>query len=696
MKRLKRLLLMMTGLVCVSVALILILAKILITPERVRESLVPLVTETLHRELQVGKIEISLFSGIILSDVVLLESDSTESFLSVDKAVLRYRFFPLLFFKIELDELRLEQPLIKVQRFADGRFNFSDIVESSAEQTPDQSAETNKSTNSAVSVYISEIVVENGSFSFLDQFDGEKRSHSIAALNLSIHDFSTSEAFDIDLSADWNNSALSLNGQLDLDDRAFDMAAKFKKVKLTLKGDLLADVKGDRLRAEVELPSTSVSALLGALPSELIDLPADLNPSGQFSAQFQLDGPVSEPENILQTGQLDFIHASAQIGHFQAGLNGRILLDHKAMSIQQLTLLLNGQDFHVSGVVSRYLQQPLQMNLLLRSAKVNLDRFLPAQDNMPEKGQPSDSQPPFKDSTPLDLPVDLTGTIQIDELLYNGLLIKNIDVGLLLNRNLLTIERFTANLADGFVELAGKVNLGVPGFNYQAEAKLENIKMNPVLQAFDSELAENIQGPLSGQFALQGTGTRPDVIQKNLTGDGKFTINRVEIGHLPILDSASQLLNLPELNELVIDEGYVIFKINQGVVDIDLGTFGTRLKQTSIGTLDFSGPIRFKVKASLSPTLSKKLDRRQVLGNVLTDKEGWTHIPLRVKGEYSSPKVLFDTRAIGEQVKQKAVEKLSERLLKEIDRSKTPADSTNNDDPAAKLIDKAIKGLFGN
>ena len=121
------------GAVLAVAALVIIVAasmfaKILITPERVRAAVLPVVEKALKRDVQLGDISIRLFSGIILHDVRIMERDSDETFISASRAALRYRLLPLLSLQIVIDELRLEEPHINVVRLPGGSFNFSDLI----------------------------------------------------------------------------------------------------------------------------------------------------------------------------------------------------------------------------------------------------------------------------------------------------------------------------------------------------------------------------------------------------------------------------------------------------------------------------------------------------------------------------------------------------------------------------------------
>jgi AsmA protein len=694
MSRLKKILIALAGLICVAIVLLMVLAKMLITPERVRESIVPLVTESLHRDLQIGEIEISLLSGIVLHDVVLTEHDVMKTFVSVEKAVLRYRLWPLLLLRVEIDELRLERPHVQISRFSDGTFNFSDMIVSSDDAVPEQSGQTSDSGVSPVSVHVSEIVIADGTIVFIDLADAGG-AQTISALNLTIQDFSTTQGFQASVTADWNSNAFELSGRFDLVDRSVDAFFRLNATRLRVKGDLLADVKGDRLRAEITLPAIAISELLGSLPDNMLMLPAELNLSGRLAAQIVLDGLVSEPGNLLRSGQIDLDHVIAQSGSLQSDINGSVVLKNKSIKTEKFVITVNNQRFVVDAQIVDFMRRPVQAKLNVSSVHINLDRFLPAAKEGND-AVPSAEPLTQEEIGPFDLPLDLTATIQVEELLYRGLLVRNLAARLNLKKNRLTIDQADVEVADGTIKSSGHVNLGVKGLRYGGVVNLYNIKINPVVSVLQPELSESIFGVVNGQLETIGAGTVPAIIKKNISGIGRFDLSTAKLTRIPALDSAADLLGVAELSEITVDEGHVVLKIDNGVADLDLKTKSVDFRQSTNGTISFAGQLRLRSTLSFSPKLSKKLDRRKVTGGVLTDEDGWTHVPIRVKGNYTSPKVVLDMTAISRQAQQGAIDKWTKKLRKKIGRDDSGPDSSQEDDPASQLINKALKGLFGN
>jgi AsmA protein len=210
------------GILLVLVVVLFVLAKFLITPERVREAVLPLARNALHREVQLSGVQVSLFSGISLSDLVIRENAGPETFVSADRVILRYQFWPLLFKRVIIEEVLLDGPTIRVTRFADGRFNFSDLLGSAAEdiKKPQEPVRTKaeEKADSGIDLLVSEISVVNGKVRFVDYALGatEPYRYTLTGLNVNARDISFKNTFPFKAKTQLNGSTLDVEGELDL------------------------------------------------------------------------------------------------------------------------------------------------------------------------------------------------------------------------------------------------------------------------------------------------------------------------------------------------------------------------------------------------------------------------------------------------------------------------------------------------
>jgi AsmA protein len=155
-----------------------ILVRLLITPERVKAVVIPRAEAALQRKVVLDEVEISLFTGIRLNRLRVFEPDGSEPFVAADSVVLRYQLWPLLFKRIVIDEVRLVSPSIRVERRADGTFNFSDLL---AREKPEAAVPPEESRGEPIDLLVSKIEVSDGRLLFLDhQLGGSPSSSAIS------------------------------------------------------------------------------------------------------------------------------------------------------------------------------------------------------------------------------------------------------------------------------------------------------------------------------------------------------------------------------------------------------------------------------------------------------------------------------------------------------------------------------------
>jgi AsmA protein len=207
------------GLVLVLLILALfVAARWFITPERVRQAVVPLAEKALNRPVSLGHIKISVFSGVSIADVRIGMKDESGDFISADLAVLRYQLIPLLKKQVVLDEVRLERPEIRVIRHADGTFNFSDLLKKSDPQeekaiTP---APAEQKSGAAIDLLVSTVQVKDGVVYFTDKAaEPGDFACQIKQINAAAENISLEKDFPFKVSAVLNKASLDISGRLD-------------------------------------------------------------------------------------------------------------------------------------------------------------------------------------------------------------------------------------------------------------------------------------------------------------------------------------------------------------------------------------------------------------------------------------------------------------------------------------------------
>lgn len=346
------------GVIVVLVIALTILAKVLITPERVRSTVLPIAQDALGREVALGAIEVSLFSGISLKDLAVKEKAGDENFVSAGTVVLRYQFWPLLFMQVVVDEVRLEQPKIRVVRLADGAFNFDDLLQGKGE-VKDASApraQASAAEGAPINLTVSKVSLSGGELLFIDQKINPQAPYryQLTDLNVTATDLALDKSFPFEVGGRLNGAVLALDGD--------------------------AHITEQRGNARVKLSDLDVTAFApyfrDQVPGKLGSLKIDLDLTAAGGAQ-----QVSSQGNITLR-QLDLVLdalKAAPLQNFDIKLDYDVTVDLAAAVIKlaKARTDLNGIVVEATGRVENYATKPL-LDLQIKVPELELRKALNA------------------------------------------------------------------------------------------------------------------------------------------------------------------------------------------------------------------------------------------------------------------------------------------------------------------------------
>lgn len=105
--------------------------------DMLKSLILPKVEEYTGRRADIERIDVSVFKGIAVKGIRLMERDGTQEFVSAREFVLEYRILPLLRRHLVINRVALVSPSVRVVRERDGRYNFTDLMEQrKAEKEP--------------------------------------------------------------------------------------------------------------------------------------------------------------------------------------------------------------------------------------------------------------------------------------------------------------------------------------------------------------------------------------------------------------------------------------------------------------------------------------------------------------------------------------------------------------------------------
>jgi len=308
-----------------AVGAVLIAAKVLITPERVRQVVIPVFEERLSRPVSIGDIQVRIFSGIVISDFLIRSKGETKDFVSAQSLVLRYRFWPLLRLSVVVDEIRLETPEIHVERFENGEFNFSDLMpeKTTGPSTNRESREVQVEKTAGgrpIDLMVKEISISKGRLFFMDHM--VEREFQLTDLSVSVSDFSPAPSFPFDLSANINNAPIDLFGTINLETihvtagiriKDLDLAAfmpyvseefpgKISSLKLSV--DLKAEATGEMVDSSGRITLSDIDLMMDDMPGAHVE-------NARVSLDYNID--------------IDLVSEHLTIGKADANVNGILL-----------------------------------------------------------------------------------------------------------------------------------------------------------------------------------------------------------------------------------------------------------------------------------------------------------------------------------------------------------------------------------
>ena len=771
-----------------------LLAKTLITPERIKARVLPLAEQALARQVKLGEIKIGLFSGIHLEDLVIFEKESDEPLIRADQAVLRYQFWPLLKGQVVVDEVRLENPRITLIRLADDSFNISDWLQTADD--PDAAVEPSSPPVSAdtedgqgIALLISRLVVTGGELYFVDyQINAQAPyRYQVDNLNVEATDISLDREFPFSVKARLNGADFSVDGKATPKDRAgqgtihlsnldltaflpyfrehlpghlgslkldlnlsvvaqeqslsssgnltlrdidvnlnalpqapisrarlavdydilYDipaaklavnrMLADLNGIPLELWGELTGLEKSPQVNLQLSLTDLELRAALNALPAGLVSSLQAFDPTGFVTAQVNLSGAVDNPWALLKNGDFQLTNLQGAAAGVRPVINGRLQLEGKGLKGEKLQLALGENSAFIDLQISDLFADPIEI-----TSSVVADRF--RVDPLLEKKKPADSggnkaspptSPPAEVSQeigPFDLPIKAKGEMRIKQAIYQGMPIENLLLRYRLEKNLLTVETLSGQVAGGAFKQSGTVDLSRKGLAYQGRLELTSLALDTLTRLFAPRVQGTVLGALSLATEFKGRGISAASLREQLTAEGDFTFMDGRLTATPLTQGFAELLRLDELKDLSFKNGSGNYRIREGQLQLNGKMSGQDLQLTPTGAIGLDGGLDLDLAARLSPKLSAKLDKKGQVANYFSDEEGWTRIPLKLGGTLERPRFVFDSKALKEQAGEQLRQKLEEKVMEKLDPSGTSGEKL---EPAKQLMKDALQGLFG-
>lgn len=289
---------------------------------------------------------------------------------------------------------------------------------------------------------------------------------------------------------------------------------------------------------------------------------------------------------------------------------------------------------HLSGPLNFSNPRALVFDLALNANRVDLSPWFPQTDAAESAAAADPAPAPQTEPDPVTLPVQ-NGTLRVNiaSILLHGLHVDALEMDTQLTPEGIDLSRLALNIAEAPLTASASVDVRVPGFRYEARARLAPLSLAPVIQALAPEHAGMLYGILEADFALAGAGLTGPSLRSNLDGhlnlllsDSELNLRSLAELEQPVLKTfANVLISLfralapalgtqsSELIDAHLAEVRFNSRIGDGRIDLDTFRAGTPLvRLQSSGRIDLSddleaSPIRnLPVQIALDPSLARR------------------------------------------------------------------------------------------
>ncbi|HPN30309.1 MAG TPA: DUF748 domain-containing protein [bacterium] len=215
-----------------KIAIILIILFIIIlfiTPEILKKLAVDNSIPVLGRKIFIDDIDINFFSGNTdISGFVIYESDNSDTFISFKNLNVNISMLRLFIGKIYIEQIRLDDPNIKIIYNKDGSFNFSDIIIKFSEKEDETDSSENKNFS------LKNLIINNGLITFSDKT--RDSSFDFSGMNFHLPFFAGIKTpFEMNLKTIINNSArFSASLSLNIDSGDYKGSINLSEYNITL------------------------------------------------------------------------------------------------------------------------------------------------------------------------------------------------------------------------------------------------------------------------------------------------------------------------------------------------------------------------------------------------------------------------------------------------------------------------------
>ncbi len=570
-----------------------IFIRFYLTDARLKELILPPTEAALGRSVAVGSIDVGLFSGITINNLIIKEADKSSDFLAMNRFVLHYDLFPLLQKKLVISEVVVDQPSCRITRDQTGHFNFESLAILADKPAPAKEPASTPTSPTSLPLALT-----------VDRI-------TINKAHISVH---------------------------------------------------------DAMQELPEIDATATADITVAMGANLADL--------KFKGDFDFTADISH-------------------GQIKPKLQGKGSFDNRRATCK-LLIDIDQQHLNIVAKAKNLLAKPLPpLQLDISSDKLNIDQLLALAEKLPPTSNPQKTG--AKQTTKKDTPIaaalppglDLTGSIKVDEILYQKLTVDDLALAYTLKNGVADVSNLSFKTAGG--KFVGKTQIDLTKSNpaYHGTLDIAALQIQELLASLVSPQANILSGGMAAGLKFSGTGLSADLLKKHLNLDATYGMQGAKISETPISTTLANVLKLEQLRNLTLNNVDGNLHLRKGQLQLRSLLKGAGIKVQTDGNVDINdGKLDLPLSFEFSGAVAKQLQEKASFLKYLADKNGATTLNLKLTGTTNSPRAILNQAAVEKQIKEKALKEIGKQLLGN--------QSGGGEKKPAEQAQKLFKGFFGN
>jgi len=384
----------------------------------------------------------------------------------------------------------------------------------------------------------------------------------------------------------------------------------------------------------------------------------DMTLSGRINADVATKGKMTDIDagqyaNITSSGTMqvnNLYYISKDLPQGMKVTKASTVFNNDKIQVQQMQGLLGKSDFQVNGTISNYMgylfaeNQPLRGTMNLSSKQFDVNEWMVDEFS----GEPTQSASEGVVAVPEN--IDFVLNTSAGQVVYSNLKLDNVRGTVTIKDKVARLENVAFNTLGGSFVTTGSYNtkdLQHPLFSIGLNIK--NLDFKSAYNAFNTvktlaPIAHLLDGNFSTDFNFTGElGQNMMPVYSTLTGKGLVEVVRAVVTNVQVLEKISQLTNLTEVRNLVVENKDFAAEIVGGNLVVKPFDINVKdIKMTVGGTNNADGNIAY-VTALDVPTgkIGNALNAKLTSLTGLQDIKGTDRVTmnLNIGGTLTNPKV---------------------------------------------------------